>query len=121
MSKTGLPKSVQIGPATYDVIIASPSALGRENPKEIESGYMGMIYHDRCLIHLVDDIGEDRRREVLLHEVMHGIFEYTKCSYDRSNDDSEDLVSRLSVALLDVLQRNPGMVNYLTKKGQANA
>jgi hypothetical protein len=62
--------------------------------------------------------GEDYRREVLLHEVLHSCLRVTGCDPDRDakadcTDVEERAVEAISGPLLAALRDNPELVTYL--------
>lgn len=59
----------------------------------------------------------DKEREVVLHEVLHGVMTAANLAWDDDNDE-ERIVRSISGPLLDTLRRNPQLVKYLTTNTQ---
>ena len=54
-------------------------------------------------------------RDTVMHEVLHALLENVGLAYEMREDDYEEkVVRRLAPALLDLLRRNPRLVQYLT-------
>jgi hypothetical protein len=67
-------------------------------------------------------IGEDYKRETVLHEVLHLCFRVTDCDPDRDakaslEDVEERAVAAISGPLLGVLRDNPAFVEWLADAG----
>jgi len=56
------------------------------------------------------DVPLDRAQETLLHEVLHALLDQIGHGHE---EWAEPLVWRLSVALLDLVQRNPELLTFL--------
>jgi len=61
----------------------------------------GKIWYDKGLIQIQVDVKDDYKEYVLLHEIMHGIFEF--CGYEQD----ENRVDVLARALHMVIKDNP--------------
>lgn len=96
--------SVQIGPMAYKV----------ERTDLVDAS--GRCDFDQLVIHINKRLCHGAAREILLHEVLHAIFNAT--GYDiwiGEGEVTEDAILRLSPLLLDVLRRNPALVKFLMK------
>jgi hypothetical protein len=54
------------------------------------------------------------QREILLHEILHALLATSGVASEMGEKREEGLVRALSPWLLDLLQRNPRLVSYLT-------
>lgn len=66
-----------------------------------DHGLAGHILYTSASIRLDADLPEDRKEQVFVHEVLHGIFE--EAGYD---EQDEDMVNRLGKVLYQVLKDN---------------
>jgi hypothetical protein len=100
--KVRRPRVVRIGPHRY--AIRSERIEGDDTFGDCSPG--------ACLIRIDPRQTASQRRDTLVHELLHAL-----CSLTGLNEkvDEEDLVLRLSPALLDLLRRNPALVRYLTE------
>lgn len=57
----------------------------------------------------------DLDREVLLHEVLHGVMSAANLDWEKYEDE-ERIVKSITGVLLDTLQRNPRLATYLLAK-----
>ena len=71
---------------------------------------LGMIDYKKQEISLRKDLMKDLRSVTLIHEILHGILEYTGNS--ELNKD-EDLINRLSTAIHQVFKGKNGLITYL--------
>lgn len=76
------------------------------------------LVHDE--IGLANYLGPERERETLLHECLHGLLGKMGYTLERSDDEEEALVKRLSPLLLDFIRSNPRLVAYLSQRGSGN-
>ena len=71
---------------------------------------LGMIDYKKQEISLRKDLMKDLRSVTLIHEILHGILEYTGNS--ELNKD-EDLINRLSTAIYQVFKGKNELITYL--------
>ena len=83
-----------------------------ENNK-IEGGDLGQCDFNRSRIQVWSGLAPDMRRNVLLHELNHAIYEFTGLDDRR---DEENIVNLMSTFQIGVLRdpRNKILVEYLT-------
>lgn len=96
--------TLKIGPLKWDVKVDETFALEAAD-------LLGLTHHPTTTIYVSSTAGEERRREVLLHEILHACIE----SHSVSHEDEEMLVTEVAPVLLDVLRQNPHLVKYLTE------
>ena len=98
-----MPSSVKVGPHVYPVV---------RKPKSVMSDH-GLCDWDAVQILIQARLRRSKAKEVLFHEVLHA------CTYpimaSVQNKTDEDFVDVTAPALLQVLQDNPELVEYLTK------
>lgn len=93
---------VKIGYTSYKVV--DDDNLRDENGEECE----GLIEYDKGLISLKSTLSHEKKREVLFHEIIHGIT-YTEClAFDFSEDD----VLVLGNLLLDTFDKNHAIFSF---------
>lgn len=61
----------------------------------------GQIFYEKGIIHIDSSMCDDKKEQVLVHEILHGIFD--QAGYD---EQDEDMVNRLGVVLYQVLKNN---------------
>lgn len=111
MTPTPMPEQVTIGPYQYRVVLdqAAIDAACRAEKTDL----CGHTHHLRQTITLSPELGPDGRAETLLHECLHAILLQTNPIADLEAAAEERLVSTLAYSLLDLLRRNPELVQYL--------
>lgn len=103
MSAVSMPKTVKVGPHIYSVLRKTTAQLPGSN---------GTCDFDKTEIWILNRLRRSKAKEILLHEVLHA------CTYRFLNDrftDDEEFVEKLTPSLLQVLQDNPELVQYLTQ------
>ena len=98
-----MPTSIKVGPHTYPIL---------RKPKS-EMKDLGLCSWDKVQIWIQARLRKSKAQEVLLHEVIHACTYPSMASVQNKTD--EDFVDVASPLLLQVLQDNPGFVEYLTK------
>ena len=107
-----IPKKVQIGPFVFTVRLDQFS-------KTVLTDSHGELDVDLLEIRLHPDRAELIIKETLLHEIIHGVCAVGGLDHELGADQEEKIVRRLAPILLDVLRRNPGMVEYLCGNNSA--
>ncbi|WP_458098596.1 hypothetical protein [Roseomonas sp. WA12] len=95
---------IRIGPFDYAVSPADVVAA-REND------YDGQIHRGRLTIVVDPTIAPQRQAEVLLHEVLHGV--WFSQGIPGSDEEEERAVNGLGLGLLQVLRDNPALLGAL--------
>lgn len=98
-------QSVNVLGHDYSIEFASEEVIPGEDTN-------GVIQFSKQRIFVRDDMPERHQRVVLLHEIIHAIFEASGHNDYRVD---EDLTECLSYALVSLLRSNPELVAYLTK------
>lgn len=91
-----IPDKIKIGGIVYKVIECT-------NPSEEDSNIDGQIIYSKQELRLKNDMEQDYKENVFVHEIMHGILELIGLEQD------ENLVIRLSNAMHQVIKDNPQM------------
>lgn len=103
-----IPAEIQVGAIRYRIELKKNLVnLGKHNaPKQ--------------LIRLRSTQGPDQLRDSLLHEVMHAaLFNTNLIEMAGYGVDTEEAIVRaVTPILLDLLERNPGLVDYLTRRDE---
>ena len=103
MSAVSMPKTVKVGAHVYAVV---------RKPKSQIDGDLGECSFDNVQIVVAKGLRKSVARVTIVHEVLHA------CSYpslDSKTLTDEDFVTGISPVLLQVLQENPELVEYLTQ------
>lgn len=100
---------VTVGPLTYRVLFDQDAALELEDDS-------GRCLAERGELWIHSQLGESQVRETVLHELLHALLSLTGLDMDLGEKKAEDTCRRLAPALLDLLQRNPLVVNFLEIK-----
>ncbi len=110
---TARPEYVDIGPHRY-AIRWDEAALDRERVRQDESTMHGAIRYQQNEITVDSKIVGSHQRRALLHEILHGVLEVTGwAGPGPEKPDADDFLVRLDSMLLDVIQRNPHVVQWL--------
>lgn len=93
-----LPTSIEIGPLTYVI---------EEVPDLYHKGIaiFGFFNPSGLSIRVERDIPEQRKRITLWHEILHAILNHAE-----KGGVDDDIVSILAFGIVDVLRRNPGLM-----------
>ena len=89
------PKQVKVAGVVYTV---------KEEPFiEINSNrnYQGACYYDKTQIFILEDISDERKEQVFVHELTHAIFH--EAGFD---EQDEDVINRIGIILHQVLKDN---------------
>jgi hypothetical protein len=107
-----LPSEVLVGPYRYEIIddlIALHHASVRE--RDPLDGYCSPRRQQILVDTQKSHPGSSRY--TLLHEILHALTDLSGHSKEWGDDDEEAFVTRFTPLLLDVLRRNPKLVDYL--------
>lgn len=105
---TRRPRKIRINETDYKVISRSK-----------EWGYtvaMGQISYHKQLIEVASGQTALELLDTIIHEVMHGIIQ--EYGVDMDHRKEEKFVTKISNHLTDVLQKNPKLVEWLSKQSQ---
>lgn len=102
-----LPDAIAVGPYSYRVTLKSAREMVRNGEQ-----LLGTCDSDAFEIGIVKSLRKAKKREVLMHEVLHA------CHYlaGRNPEDKmtgEQFVEATVHALLQILRENPDLVYYL--------
>lgn len=88
-----IPKTVKIAGIIYKV----------EEVEDLAAiqGIIGRLLEDKAIISLEKSLSKERKEQVFVHEVLHGIFR--EAGY---NSQDEDLINRVAIVLHQVLKDN---------------
>ncbi len=103
------PTTVKVGPHIYKIARLSKSKM----PKVDGDQLSGCCDFDGLQISLEKSLPVSRSKECLLHEILHACNLLGGTSFKTMEE--EDFVDKLSPHLLQVLQQNPDLVEYLIK------
>lgn len=107
-----LPEHIDIGPFRY---MLRMDELTRHRAQETaQTILLGHTDHDALTVILSEKMPDSLARETLMHELLHVVNEVTGLRSKWGNAKEERIVRRLSPILLELLQRNPDAVNFLT-------
>ncbi|KIL79575.1 ImmA/IrrE family metallo-endopeptidase [Bacillus badius] len=88
-----LPNKVKIGGINYDV--------QEVRGLEAEFSHLGQILYTRGVIKVDEELSADRKEQVFVHELLHGVF------YEAGiEEQDEDMINRVSIILHQVLKDN---------------
>lgn len=106
-----LPSKVKIN--TYNYVIKE-----EDNPRFEDGPAWGYCDYVKQEIVVKKNATKERKRNVVLHEIMHAIFESVHASPSsmRADEVEEYYVVHGAPILVDVLRDNPALVKYLTHK-----
>ena len=98
------PRTVRVGPHVYSV-----------STEQRNGDDYGETQIDRCEIRLAAKQGPSQLRETLLHEALHACTALAGLRVEWGEDRDESCVTRLAPILLDVLRRNPRLIEFLVE------
>ena len=98
-----MPKTVKVGAHVYTVL-RKPASMLKEQ--------LGECDFDKLIICVRKQLRKSVAKETLLHEVLHAT---TYPSLNEKTATDEDFVTAMSPVLLQVLQENPDLLEYLTQ------
>ena len=97
---TSMPKTVRVGPHTYSVV------------RKAASGELGSCDCNLLQICVRAKLRKSKARETLVHELLHACTHPSFLGNEKLTD--EDFVTAVAPVLLQVLQDNPKLLEYLT-------
>jgi Zn-dependent peptidase ImmA (M78 family) len=97
------PASVMVGPYRYKVVV---------DDARIPPDLYGLCDKGKHTISLHPDQSAVRLRSTLVHELLHALCDLTGVDDDKAE---ERIVTVLAPALLEVLRKNPRLVDWLTE------
>jgi hypothetical protein len=112
-SISDVPTSVRIGPFKYTVLCDAQARLRAVEHAADGKGLLGYTNPNLLEITVAEQMPRQLQQETLLHELLHAIASVTGLTVEWG-DDEEQIICRLSPVLLDVLQRNVELVDFLT-------
>lgn len=108
-----VPTSVVVGPFKYKVLCDAQARLRAVEHAADGKGLLGYTNPNLLEITVAEQLPRQMQQETLLHELLHAIAHVTGLAIEWG-DDEEQTICRLSPILLDMLQRNVELVDYLT-------
>ena len=122
-----MPESIRIGHLRIrlvesDQLVVEHSVRDRGDYVGYSSLSAQLIAVGTKSIKMGTPLGEDYKREIVVHEVLHLCFRVTDCDPDRDakanlEDVEERAVAAISGPLLGVLRDNPALVEWLADAG----
>ena len=105
-----LPKMVKVGPYKYSIVTDRTKCRNASKKKDKYLwGETSPVYQT---IYLNPDQGADSKADTLLHELLHAVW-YHQGMREHKIESEEQIVATLAPGILDVLRRNPKIVEYL--------
>lgn len=110
-----LPSEIKLGTMTYRVVVESRESIDRK----IQAHAIGLFDFDGATISIAADLCEQAAIPVLVHEVLHAVFEHTGVQAGiipgLSREQIEGLNEALAHQLIDLIQRNPKLVDLIQR------
>jgi len=91
-----LPEKVKIGGIEYKVSEVEP------DHNELDSDSWGCIEHEKSEIFISKAINIQKKEEVLIHEILHGIVDYVELD----GELNDEYIAKISKTLYQVLKDN---------------
>ena len=105
MSAAPMPKSIKVGPHVYTIIRKSKSEMPEESLGFCDTTPLQLFIRKR--------LRKSKAKEICLHEVLH------TCTYpmlaDEKKHTEEEFIEAVTPVLLQVIQDNPELLEYLTQ------
>jgi len=99
-----MPKSIKVGPHTYTVLRKQASAFDEA---------IGFCDNNSLQIWIKKRLRKSKAQEILLHEVLHTVT--LQCLDGVKELGDESFVTATAPVLLQVIQDNPDLLEYLTQ------
>ncbi len=106
------PKRVKIGPFVFTIEFNESAVTRAAKDREDEGPYYGVTSFEKLLIAISPSL-TPIEREVLMHEVLHGICSVSGLGAKLKGDEEETIVSAISPYLLDTLRENKTVTRFL--------
>lgn len=100
-----LPKRLKIGPYDYKV-----------QPHVFDDGDYGECDCKKLVIRVDTSTAPGTVRDTIVHEALHALLDLVGFGKRLTEEAEEDLVRSLSPALLDLLRRNPSLVDFILER-----
>lgn len=111
------PDVIHVGPHPYRVV-CEQGAMAKARVEANDVSLIGCHDGGAITITVDPDLPPSQLADTLLHEVLHAVLAHTAADStltSHSEGLDEYIVRAVTPLLLDVLQRNPGLVEFLTK------
>jgi Zn-dependent peptidase ImmA (M78 family) len=105
-------KSVKVGAYTYQ-IIWGPEADHEMQQSEKSFAFCGLADHTKLCIYVGDHRAEGKKRNTLLHEIVHAIHVTYGLDDDLHKARSEHYVEVMAMALQSLMVDNPDLIKEL--------
>lgn len=112
-----MPTVIQVDPIQYVVVSDHTARTRMVQESETAWSNLGLTQHSKQLILISPEQGLDYLRVTMIHELLHCILQNGPLSEDLGDDEEERLVCGLDAGLLDLLRRNPALVDWLMSHG----
>ena len=103
MSAAPMPKTVKVGAHVYSVLSRTAAQIQG----------VGECDNTTLQIKIKQRLKRSKAKEILLHEILHAVT--LQCLDGGKKLDDEDFITATSPVLLQVLQDNPELLEYLTQ------
>lgn len=107
------PYRIQVGPHTYR-IVADKNEINRLSV-EADETRLGECDPKTLTIFVDPTQADTMLRDTVLHELLHALMDLIGAGDDIARDLEERLVRRLAPVLLELLTRNPKLIEWLTQ------
>lgn len=109
----GMPKKVQVGSQTWDIV-----EKARKGDLSLSEDSFGYTLHRENMIVIDSTAAESRKRQILIHEILHAIrYSFGNPTTPKKTDDAEVwehyYIAMYEEGLLLVLRDNPELLQYL--------
>lgn len=108
-----LPKAVVSGPHIFTVREA------KDIRDKDDCCLLGDVNYNQMVIRIEQQLCISKKREALLHEITHSIFRTADIDRELGPEKTDSEIFRIVPLFLDVLRRNPKLVEYLMEKGDS--
>lgn len=106
-----LPSKIDVGPVSYLLMLNDSTRI--RGQEFIRGNVLGETGHDQLEIVIDPNQPPGRLRDTVFHETMHVAMHLTGIDFELGTEKEEHYVRRLSSIILEILRRNPDLVEYL--------
>ena len=99
------PRTIKVGPHDYTI-----------RPERRDGDDFAETHTDRCEIIVSGKQCQSQLRDTILHEIFHACSDLAGLRFEMGEENDERYARRMAPVFLDVLRRNPRLVEFLVER-----
>lgn len=108
-----MPESVIIGPYIYSLRYSIKPLVAKNRECS------GVINYQDQTIRILKERGFQKRQQVVMHEISHGIHDYRSFQLLKAKADS--IIDEFATGVLSVIKNNPGLMNWFIQESDEDS